>query len=1430
MNKKIFKGMSLAAISAVIATTMSTPVFAAVDAIIVKDNKTGNLTEYSLKEIKKSQIEKMMGGEGKLYKSYLNKLNDGKVYSYHDDEINDYVDAAKANKAYRDGLVSGNHIKIDDYTKTASAEAIIVPEGTMVKETIGENGEIVENPIEKPVEKTEIKEVSAINGTVTVTFNKELKEVPAEIKVFKDGEALEVKAEDMKLVEGKLVIIVPVIEATEEEQSVVYGVQLGENEIKNAEAVKVDAKDLTAPTVKVGTVENYQTLKVEFSEKVVGTPEVKVNGQDAKAILAEDGLSLTIKNEAGYAAGTYNVTINGLTDEGKNEMAKDTVVSIVKEVSIAAKAEIVTEKLQAEKTEVTGTIVTLTAVDQYGQGISLNGAVVKAYYGTMPIAEEIVAEGKVTIKSSALVKDREIKLEVYANDKDSKAIKVGEKILTVVEEKLKAASIDSITRTATEDIKAGDTINLTAKVLDQFGNVMEKLKTGDLRWTTSDLNVVKFANKTTSFDDGVQGALTMDLVAVANGTATITAFLPDGSASKTFEISVVDGEVAKIDATGVNPSINNKEALEKANVTVNEVDKDGALVAGTLQFLNKTSNGKNIPVKTDSVNFEVVAEKGFKSEDVNIEKVSDENNNLIGLKITSNRTELTTAEKGGDYSTGVNYTIKVKSNVKDVAETSFTFNSKIDNAVATIDDITFDKNEVTAGGNVKKALVFKNQYGEVINVKAEEVHVKSSNQGDLPEGAILLKNDEKGEFVSGAQGVDVVTGIEIKPIEEAKGRYSLLITTGVASKNVEVNVAEKSQLKEIKLGNSSVEVIANDKLDAEKPSDDDDIVVVGKKAYKLIPVSFKDQYGNEINVKGSNDRIKLQNDKKENINNVEMKKFADLKTEATEAQDVKYIGVAATDKVNGNVYVNYVNDNKVLASSQLTVNVNDERKINSITVDNSDALVAVNGKRTIKISTKDQYGRFFELSNANEIKVEPSKKGILSIEAVKEVKDKQNIIGYEFEITGEVKDKVTLDISNGDKKATVNVTVDSVGKLVDSVKLETKEEQKSLYYSARKVKDVDEDVELKTTAYDKDGSEISVDKSTLHYEVESVKGTKIKEEKEVEAGKEDINVDNGVVNVDNSFKGEVTFKVTTDNNKESNLLTLKFDSEEPVATSNLTVKNAKEIDADKDETNGIQIVFAEDRNKDEEVTDADMQETLTLVALDQYGNEVEEVNAKITTDDPTIIKVNKNDKVNKIEAIGSGKANVFVKFNGETINIKVEVSGEVAKLLDEKNNKAQALKVAKIEFTEKVAEYDKYEETDYTEASWKEFKNKVAEQTKVVEGASDVANVKIAQQAVEEAAKSLVTNLEAAKTALNGAIQAAEGGYVKVSVDGSDIATAEKWTTEADKTALENEVEAAKSVVENKDATTKDVEDATAKLKLAVKTYTDAQQDGTKAE
>jgi uncharacterized protein (DUF2141 family)/5'-deoxynucleotidase YfbR-like HD superfamily hydrolase len=264
----------------------------------------------------------------------------------------------------------------------------------------------VEAKTKEDLTPLKIESVNAINGKVTVEFNKEVTELPEGLVVLKDGEALELEADAFVVVEGKVEITVPLIEATEEEQTIVYSVKLGEAKAVAAEAVviparektdveKVEAmiealpevKDLTKEDIsKVGEARDaYEKLSEEQKAQVKNYDKLDALLKEAEKIYNQDLANIVIEMIANLdptsetfaeSVATAREAYDGLTPEQKELVtnydllvaAEESLKSVtVVKVSAIDKTKVVTVKATAPNAEEGATAnVAIFAYDEEG--------------------------------------------------------------------------------------------------------------------------------------------------------------------------------------------------------------------------------------------------------------------------------------------------------------------------------------------------------------------------------------------------------------------------------------------------------------------------------------------------------------------------------------------------------------------------------------------------------------------------------------------------------------------------------------------------------------------------------------------------------------------------------------------------------------------------------------------------------------------------------------------------------------------------------------------------------------------------------------------------------------------------------------------------------------------------------------------------------
>jgi hypothetical protein len=1036
--------------------------------------------------------------------------------------------------------------------------------------------------------------------------------------------------------------------------------------------------DVTAPTVASGEVADYQNLKVNFSEPVKGTPVLKVNGTDvdpSTVTLAKDGKSLTITKTAGYAAGTYNVAVSGLQDAVGNQLA-DTTVSIVKEDSTFGKVTFTSKAINVSADPTTGaqngTTATLNfkVVDQYGQDINtITGSPLKlkAFYNGYPLntASNAANAFSFVLNDNALINGRNIDLHVYKTV-DNADVEIGTATLPVVAAQPKLTSVDSISMSTSADatdLKAGDTVTLSAVLKDQFNNDGQLF--GSLRWVTSDNSIASFTSApTANFVNGAAGSKSIDLTLGKQGTATITAYLPDGSASKSYTITVGQGKLASITTTNVGTVNVTNKAAASTNVVVNAATDT---VGKFLEF--KNANSANIPVKASDVNFTVTAPTGFAASDVTVEKVVDDQGYLTGLKVSSNRTTLSDAEKAGDYSSGVAYTVTVKSTDDKVSTQTFTVNSKIDSKVASIDSIS--NVSFRANGQSDQAVFFRNAEGEVLNLTQDQIKL-------TPDSGLTvtpLTTNAKGEFVAIASddNTSVVKGLRFG--SDTKATYKALVNVGAVSTTVNVAVNDAAKISSINLGNDITSG-----------------VVSGDSGLVYQPITVKDQDGNKMNVAPTDLTLASAKIGTTSVNGFSVGYYkTDSKgnyVAATDASDAQ--GVALV--IDPSQLSGYTSDQRVAVTvtngltgtaqvaNTVNVTVKAQRVLSALSVTPTSGPAVVGSGKTFTVSGVDQYGQAYALnaSNVKAVLPDPSLSVASTDQSDKAVKvtlsgTKAGSYAVKFYVDNNTANN-QLDPSEKSVTATFNVQEigDAINSLVINKNVDDAVGGTTTDYtvdsSNYKVKVNNEStvnkITLNATAYDAAGNEVAVKPGDVIWTVVSnnlVEGT---------SGAVGASFDGNVLTLDTTtttgstadISGSIKVRATSLNGKTADV-TLYVSSKDNVAQAG-TYKFATTANGlNADQTSSVVTVA----NLDSTVAGGAL--NLYLVATDQYGQTVDvaENSAVLGLDNSTIVAKDNStvqdltaptpvEGVIKLTAKAAGSTTLRAFINGEQVTIPVTVS------------------------------------------------------------------------------------------------------------------------------------------------------------------------------
>ncbi len=609
--------------------------------------------------------------------------------------------------------------------------------------------------------------------------------------------------------------------------------------------------------------------------------------------------------------------------------------------------------------------VYFTVKNQYGEEISDfdaldNNLEVTGTMGTFPLTVLVANDGTGVITiSDTLVTDKNVSLTLVNKDAESNIIATKTFTATVQEVTLTPTAISSIEIANATQTAGTANITLTAKVVDQFGNdiaLNADSTSRAIRWTIDDTSILEFhgEDNTVTVKDGAADSKTISIDTIASGTATVKAYLPDGTEVTTpLVVTVTNGDLNSIVTTNATLTVANKATVTDSNITINGT-------TGTrINFQNALGN--DIALNADTVSFTVVdsASKDASSE-VSIVKVPDENGNLSGLKVTTSRADQDTATVANNPNEVYTVTIAV-------GETTSTFNvtSQIDTAVTSIDAISIGAEELTAGGNVVKPIAFRNQYNEMVEVtdnSTDDVLTFSSPTGIT----LAAAKDDAGALAGDGEAITHIKFAAGGSV--AADTYNTVVAKEGAIRQVSVPVVAAAELTTVEIANS-VTVINNDTAALE----DNDLHVVDTEAYVLLPVTFKDQYGNAIDVAANSSDLAVEGDTANYV--YKFFKAGDDDSQRTSIIDttaIAYVGFAAKSLTDGNLpavheikLTNGLAGEDKVTFATISVTANKSRALEALSVDPTSGNAVVGAAKLFTLSGVDQYGVAVDLDESN---------------------------------------------------------------------------------------------------------------------------------------------------------------------------------------------------------------------------------------------------------------------------------------------------------------------------------------------------------------------------------------------------------------------------------------------------------------------------------
>ncbi|WP_059173511.1 Ig-like domain-containing protein [Bacillus sp. FJAT-27445] len=411
----------------------------------------------------------------KTYKQEAQDLRDSMVYDVSVamklDQLNKLLDGGLADSELADAKDAAG--QVNQYLPKVS--------GTF-KAKLTEQADVI-MPKYEAVRPAVVTGVAAVNGTVTVSLDKQVTEVPKDLIFVKNGQAIELAGDAITVEGNKLVVAVPKVERTTVKQEIIYGVKLGSGEAVNAATLVLEA--LVAPETPVLTGIGGEVVKS-------ATPAVNaVEGVKYTAVLKKDGVEVS-----GYTLGTE------ILEEGKYELT-----------------------VTAEHDGLTSSATATFTVDTTPPAVTFDVADETVYEGAYVVNGTVEAGASVTVNGEAAAVDSEGHF--------TKEITLAEGANRIV-----VAAADAAGNTTAELAKA---VTYVVKVSSVGLPQSATVKIGGTKQLSAVVSPANATNKTVVWETSDAGVSLVDenglVTGVAEGTATITATADGKSASTVITVS-----------------------------------------------------------------------------------------------------------------------------------------------------------------------------------------------------------------------------------------------------------------------------------------------------------------------------------------------------------------------------------------------------------------------------------------------------------------------------------------------------------------------------------------------------------------------------------------------------------------------------------------------------------------------------------------------------------------------------------------------------------------------------------------------------------------------------------------------------------------------------------------------------------------------------
>ena len=608
-------------------------------------------------------------------------------------------------------------------------------------------------------------------------------------------------------------------------------------------------------------------------------------------------------------------------------------------------------------------------MDQYGKEIVAPAAedvkIENATLNGMPLkATEIEYEnGIVTLKTPAKKGDT-IAFDLIANDTTSSFeyddISDEEAAIKRVDIEVKSGE-----KVVEGSVPANTKLTLSAAGFDQYNNPVKEEDKDKYRWViTKDGKPV---------DAELKDLGTVTWTPSEKGEYTVVAYSTvDSKVKGSATVVVGHAELNELTVTAEEKlEGNNQEAIKLGTIAPNT---GAVLTPEMITFEVKDADGKVIP--TDKV-------ADFVDVTAKTELVGEEENAKEEIVMTA------TTKQAGKYT--ITPVVQVEGKDKPLTGKSITIETAVKSEITQMSTLTFDKKELKVGKEIKKEIVFKNKYDEVVLGDKETVNVTSSNK-DI-KASLVTETDEKGNKVQ-----------YIKVKAEKEGTTLITIQAGDVISEPYKLTFEASELKTIDAGDDVTGVVAGDSED--------------KAVYN--PLTFADQDGLEVS-KPESLQVLVTDAKGETVTEDlaeivtgTIDKEGKFTEDGENAKD--YVKVLPSADLEEGTYTvtiaTALEDGKVAkdaVSDSFKVEVGAVRDVKEINVQPTATTVALGSKGTFTIDLKDQYG---DVIKAQPTVTEVIAEGEEAALALGDVSDSDTDGKYTFTAKG---------LSAGDHKVIVSV-------------------------------------------------------------------------------------------------------------------------------------------------------------------------------------------------------------------------------------------------------------------------------------------------------------------------------------------------------------------------------------------------------------------------